>query len=584
MEILSNKTKTQSWLTWFLRGLLFLGILILLVRLIDLQLIRGNYFKLLANENRIRRIAVSAPRGRILARGGEVLVSNKEVKKKIVFNPEKGYEKTNKTEGSGEDELVSDWTRFYLLGEGMAHISGYLGEVNEEELGKVNPECPEKGPASFGKLVGRGGLEEKYDCVLSGIDGEELIEVNASGEKIRTLGEKKAISGVDIKTLIDYGLQKKLTEIIKSAKDLPLDKRGAVIVEDAKSEILALYSFPSFDPNIFVNQEKGNEILKVLNDQSLPLFNRAISGVYHPGSTFKPLVAIAALEEGVIDEDYTYDDKGQIVLKTAYGDFSYKNWYFTQYGGVEGVIKLPQAIARSTDTFFYALGELAGIDNITKWAANFGLNDKLEVDLPSEAGGLIPSPQWKMEVVGERWFLGNTYHLSIGQGYVSLTPLAVNNTIVAIANGGSLCTPKVVDFQKQKNEGYDFPGFAFFDNFFSKNIECRSLEIDKNNIELVKEGMRGACEEGGTGFTFFDFAEKHDGIEVACKTGTAETDDRSEPHAWFVAFAPVEDPDIIVTVLVENGGEGSKVAGPIAREIFDYWLGEAESTQDETGF
>lgn len=528
METLISSRK-QSWLIWFLRGILILSFLILFGKLFELTVIRGEYFRSLANDNRIRRISVIAPRGKIIARGGEILVDNEEIK-------------TNDNDpGIFQDKgVIVEWERKYLLGASIAHISGYLGEVSENELGKISGRCPEKGPRILGSLTGRSGLEEEYDCLLSGVDGELLLEVDAYGENVRVLGRRNPKFGEDLHTNIDSGLQKKLNDLLE-------DNKAAAIVTTPKGEVLALVSSPSYDSNYFVNSDKMQEREKILNDEELPLFNRVIGGKFHPGSIFKPIVATAALEEDVIDEDFTFTDEGQITIKTIYGDYSYRNWYFTQYGGVEGQIDLTRAIARSTDTFFYKIGEMVGVDDIVSWSEKFGLNRKTGIDIPGEIEGLVPSPDWKMNAKGERWFLGNTYHMSIGQGDLAVTPMEIHSAISAIANGGDLCEPKIVGESK-----------------------CVNMDIKKSNINFIKEGMKGACSTGGTAYPFFDFEEKV-GFSVACKTGTAENVGE-EPHAWFTVFAPADDPKIIATILIENGGEGSSVAGPIAREIFNYYF------------
>lgn len=456
-------------------------------RTFELQVIKGSYYRTLSEENRIKRIPILAPRGRILARGGEVL------------------------EGSD-----------------FSHIVGYLGEVNSDEVGKVDPNCPGKGPRYLGQKVGTAGLQQEYNCILEGTDGEELVEVTSTGENVRTLGVRHPVNGRDLVTTIDYGLQREVAKELTS--------KGAIVVSDPKGEILALFSYPSYDPK---------DVVSSLNNPDLPFFDRAISGLYHPGSTFKPVTAIAALEAGVIDKNFTYDDQGVITVN----NFNYGNWYFSQYGRTEGVINLVRAIARSTDTFFYKIGEMVGPDTIAQWAGNLGLDKKTGIDLPGESVGLIPTPAWKKEVKNENWFLGNTYHMAIGQGDVSVTPLEVNSFISAIANNGKLCNTHIGMNVKE---------------------ECRDLKIDKQNIELVKEGMVGVCATGGTGYTFFDF--KSDNLSpVACKTGTAQTSGTEDTHAWFTLFAPVDLPQIVVTVIVERAGEGSKVAGPIARKIMDYW-------------
>lgn len=510
----SYTTNTQSWLSWFVKGLLIFGFLLLMGRLIELQVIKGGYYRGLAEGNRIRRVVIPAPRGLILARGGEILVGNK-----------------------------AEYQRDYSLGEAFAHVSGYLGEVGPGEVGKIDPQCLQKGPKLLGSLVGRGGLEEEYNCLISGVNGEELIEVDTAGKKIRILGRNDPVPGRDIKTNIDYKLQKKAAEVMG-------DRKGVIIISDPTGEILALFSSPSFDPKA---------VSKILNDKDLPLFNRAIGGIFHPGSVFKPLIAIAALEEGEIDGNYTFEDTGVISVKTLYGDYSYSNWYFTQYGKTEGEIGLIRAIARSTDTFFYKLGELTGIEKLDEWMGNFGLKKLTGIDIPGEVKSLIPSPEWKLKEKGEKWFLGNTYHLSIGQGDLALTPLALNNIPSVIASGGKLCKPRIVN-----KEG------------FGKS-DCKDLKIKKENLNLVKQGMVEACSGGGTGYTFFDWTSGSTSLTtdrsgtIACKTGTAETNEDGKTHAWFTLFAPADFPEIVLTVLVEGGGEGSKVAGPLAREIMDYW-------------
>lgn len=477
----------QSWLSWFLRGILILGFLFLVGRTFELQIIKGGYYRTLSEENRIKRVPIIAPRGHILARGGEIL--------------------------EGPD---------------FAHIVGYLGEVDPGEVGKVDPNCPDKGPRYLGQMVGKAGLEFQYNCLLEGTDGEELVEVTSTGKTVRTLGVKNPVPGKDLSTTIDYGLQKEV------AKEL--DKKGAIVISDPQGEILALFSYPSYDPaNVAVS----------LNNPDLPFFNRAISGLYHPGSTFKPVVSIAALEAGVIDKNFTFDDPGVITVN----GFSYSNWYFSQYGRKEGVINLVRALTRSTDTFFYKIGAMVGPDTIAQWAGNFGLDKKTGIDLPAEAVGLIPTPEWKKKVIGENWFLGNTYHMAIGQGDVAVTPIELNNYISAIANGGSLCTTHIA---------------------MNSKSECKTISVEKNNLELIKEGMIGVCATGGTGYTFFDY-KSPTLSPVACKTGTAQIGASEDTHAWFTLFAPANVPQIVLTVIVEKGGEGSKVGGPIARKIMDYW-------------
>jgi len=538
--------KSLKFILWFL---LFFSFAVLFVKLFELQVIKGDYYKNLADGNRIRRVVLKAPRGEILARGGELLAKNEEKEEAIYFNFDKGYyvDDDNNTDNDGgkvEQKIVgvNGWQRFYPLKESASHITGYIGAINEDELGKVATDCVNKGERTIADVIGRSGLEQYYDCLLRGDDGEKLIEVAADGAYVRLLGEKPPVKGADLKTTINYPLQEYVATLLTGVK-------GAVVVSDSKGEVLALYSSPSYDPNIFFGD--SNKVSALLNDKNIPLFNRAISGKYSPGSIFKPIVATSALETKAIDSHYRYQDTGSINFSTAWGNYSFNNWYFTQYGGVEGSIDVTKALARSTDTFFYKVGELTGIDNIVDWSRKFGLSEKTGIDLPGEVAGLVPDQKWKEEVKGERWFLGNTYHFSIGQGDLSITPIEIHSALEAIANGGKVCIPHL-----NSNQGGEI---------------CKSLGIKDENIDLVKDGMKKACSQGGTAYTFFDFKDKT-GIDVACKTGTAQVGTEDDTHAWFSAFAPIKDPEIVLTILIEKGGEGSKIAGPIARQIFDFWF------------
>lgn len=539
-----SSAKPQSWLSWFLRGMLIVGFFILFAKLLEVQIIKGSYYRALSEENRIRHIPIPAPRGRILARGGEVLAGNLEVRKRIKFNAGGPVEITDDLTGASSEEIIKDYRRVYPVGSKAAHATGYLSVVDSTEVGKIDPNCPEKGPRASGSLVGTTGLEEEYQCELQGTSGEELIEVNTSGKKIRTLGRREPVAGIDIKTTINYNLQSEVADDMQG-------KKGAAIVSDAGGEILAFYSEPSFDPNLLVNKNDPKTVSNLLNDSNLPFFNRVISGTYHPGSVFKPIVSIAALSEGTIDKNYLFNDPGVITV----GTYSYSNWFFSEYGRTEGTIGLTRAIARSTDTFFYKIGEMVGPDNIAKWADVFGMDKPTGVDIPAETRGLIPTPDWKKQEIRESWFLGDTYHMAIGQGYVAITPIEENAFIAAIASNGNLCQPRF-------NQG--------------NAAKCKKIDVAQKDLDLVKEGMKEACETGGTAYTFFDFPAKHSGQSIACKTGTAEVGTGGIPHAWFTLFTPIENPEIVATVLVERGGQGSQVAGPIARKIMDYYFSSGQ--------
>jgi penicillin-binding protein 2 len=323
------------------------------------------------------------------------------------------------------------------------------------------------------------------------------------------------------------------------------DRKGAVVASDARTgEILALVSSPSFDPE---------QVEEYLDNKGLPLFNRAVSGEYPPGSVFKVVTATAALEEGKVNELTEIEDTGEIRV----GVWRFGNWYYDQYGRKEGVLRIVRAIARSNDIFFYKLGEWLGIELLSDWAKYFGLASLTGIDLAGEAYGLMPTPAWKEEYKGEQWYLGDTYITAIGQGDILMTPLQVNQMVGIIASRGRLCQPMVVAREPEPN----------------RQDNCQRLDISDRTLETVIEGMRQVCEAGGTAWPLFEFKVKGKRIEVAGKTGTAEFGDpEDKTHAWFSGFAPVTEPEIVVTVLLEAAGDGSDEAAPVAKELLRYWF------------
>lgn len=545
----------------FLASILILVFLFGTARLIDLQIIRGEYFHELAEGNRIRRIPLKSPRGEILDRNGVPLAQNTPVYKLATFSQggvvsetqiisrEEALEIQAK-DAERATQILIETKREYPLGAAAAHVVGYVNEINKDELNEEPDNCPQITQYQLGDLRGRMGVESEFDCILRGVNGEELIEVDTRGRLVRRLGRRDPVAGQSIQLTIDSKLQEKAYEALVNApneegtgkvKDEGGVVRGAFVAQNPESgEVLALISTPSFN---------SNDITALYavwaTDKNLPLFNRAITGTYPPGSTFKLVSATAGLEEGKIDKNYQYEDKGIITVN----DFSYRNWYFTQYGGTEGVINIVRALARSTDTFFYKLGEMVHVSGLVFWAEKFGLGEKTNIDLPGEAKGLVPNPEWKLETKGERWFLGNTYHLSIGQGDLLTTPLQVNRMTSAIASDGNLCAPHVST------------------SYQSQVTSCETIDVSQSTIDIITEGMLAACAEDGTAFPFFNFEPR-----VACKTGTSQFDGSDKTHAWFTAFVP--EADLSATVLIEEGGEGSRVAAPVIREIFDSWLNQ----------
>ena len=307
-------------------------------------------------------------------------------------------------------------------------------------------------------------------------------------------------------------------------------------------EILALVSYPSFDPT---------DIGRAVGDKNNPFFNRAVQGNYPPGSVFKITSALAGLESGRIDANWEVDDVGAFEL----GGERFSNWYFNQYGKKEGLVKIEKALARSNDTYFYKLGEEIGLDALRKTAIALGFGQKTGVDLPDEALGLVPDGVWKRASIGDEWYLGDTMHLMVGQGYMLTTPIQVNGMTSYVASG-KLTKPYIVS---KIESGAGAGEISFGSTFLGGNVASAL------NLQIVREGMKKTCETGGTGAPFFRAKYK-----VACKTGTAE-EVGGKPHAWFTVFAPVENPQIVLTVLVERGGEGSAVAAPVAKEVLDWW-------------
>jgi len=474
---------------------------LLVMRLGSLQILQGGKYRVLAEENRVQKITLPAPRGIIFDRSGTKLADN------ILKNDR--------------------WERVYPLGPSAAHVVGYVGETSENEVGLLKSTG---GKYELKDAIGRVGIEQQYESVLRGVNGGRLVEVNSNGSLARELGHKGPISGQDLHLTIDARLQQVAGEALNG-------KKGAVVASNPKTgEIYVLASGPSYDP-----LDLGEAVI----DNNFPLLNRAIGGVYPPASTFKMITMLAGLTDGKLPKNYTYVDTGIIRV----GTFSYTNWFFTQYGGVEGEIGWSRALARSTDTFFYKVGELTGAEDIAKWATNLGLGNKTGIDLPGEVAGLVPTPNWKKKIRHEQWYLGNTYHLAIGQDDILATPLQINNMTSILASGGLKCKPHLT----------------------GKREACDRLEVDADILKIIKDGMLGACSPGGTAFPLFNFVP-----QVACKTGTAEymrPDGKIGTHAWLTAYAPADDPTISVTALVEAGGEGSRAAAPIVRKILVKYFG-----------
>lgn len=548
--------------------------LMIVLSLFNLQIVKGKYYKNLSDENRTKIKIVPAERGIIFDRENIALVRNVPSYWLSENGKIKFIEKSEALKLMAEGKEVQTGTqREYVFGESMAHVLGYIGQITSEQI--LLPKYKEYHLNDF---VGVMGVEREYESFLKGKDGKELYEVNAKREVIRFLGSQDPIPGKDIKTTLDANLQ---AEVFNAMKDV---KKGAVIVSDANSgDILAMVSKPSFDPNIFTHDESYkssyvyNSVTDVLNDsENQPLLNRAVSGMYPPGSTFKLISAVAALESNKINKNTKIEDTGVIKV----GSFSFGNWFFLSYGRTEGLLDVISALKRSNDIFFYKAAEWTGVHDINRTAVKFGLGEMLGIDLVGEEKGVLPDEAWKKKNIGEAWYLGDTYHFGIGQGYLLTTPLQVNFFTSVFANGGALYRPHLLAEKKQ---------------VISKDF------IKREYISLVREGMRQSCDEGGVAWPLFNFKVKNetlrkgsgqelktderdfvedvasDGakmtrVSIGCKTGTAETYGDKNPHAWITLFAPFYKPEIVVTVLVEYGGEGSNVAAPIAKKILEAYF------------
>lgn len=578
---------------------------ILFVRLFHLTVVRGHEFRRLSDGNRTRELIRHAPRGNFLDRKGKPLTENIEEFRFIKPCGKDGDKEKFCTERLSKSEadklrnaglplgsyLEADHLRRYLYPLSTVFVLGYTGELSNEELSE---EYYNIHNYRRGDRMGRMGGELVFEELLRGKDGKELVEVDASGTIIRTLGSTIEIPGQDITLSIDIELSEKIAEAF------PQGKKGAVIVsKPSTGEILALYSTPSFNPNTFSEGMTQAFYNALLYDSEKPLFNRATGGVYPPGSTFKIVTALAALEEKVINKSTLVEDIGIISI----GSYEFPNWYFNQYGRTEGMVDIIKAIQRSNDIFFYKVGEWLGISKLAIWARKVGIGEPLGIELGGEASGLMPDPDWKKTRFNEEedrtlrkdeWYLGDTYHVAIGQGYLLTTPLQVNAWTNVIANKGIFCKPTVMKTQSP----------SFIQGGARQQISgCKDLRINHETIQLITEGMKKACEVGGTGWPLFNFqvpsskfklndestaASSNILVPVACKTGTAEFGDpEGRTHAWFTAFAPLSDlyinednaknilsgdPEISVTVLVEEGGEGSYVAAPVAKAVLAEWF------------
>jgi len=572
-----------------------------------LQIVKGDYYQALALENKVKLAHTRASRGIIYDNHNEVLVRNvpsfdvvirpKEFSKKdkaqvfqelsnilgepmenleqnfekvdfAMFEPQLlkgniGHDKAIIIQAKSRDfpgvEIEVNAIRDYLDPYYFSNILGYTGKINKQEYEKNKDYL-------LNDVIGKTGLEYVYEKVLRGVYGVNRLEVDSRGEVKRSLVRQEAQAGNNLVLTIDKGLQQKLQDSLLAMLDsLKLKRASAVAIDPRDGSVRALVSLPSFDNNLFGRGITQAEYEQLLNDPDRPLFNRAIAGEYPPGSTFKPLMAAAALQEKVVTSQQEIQDyEGKIVIGNPYNPSQaavFHDWK------AHGTVNLRKAIAESCNVYFYTVGggygniKGLGISKIKKYAEFFGLNAVTNIDLPSERKGLIPDADWKQETQKEKWYIGDTYNSSIGQGNVAVTPLQLARYIAAIANGGILYQPHLLDKVTDENGN-------MVDQF--ESVMVNKDFISKNNIREVQEGMRQTVTSG-SGRLLNGLKGKNGEVKVAGKTGTAQIKD-DKTHAWFVSYAPFENPELALVVLVEEGGEGHSAAVPVAKEALEWYF------------
>lgn len=457
-------------------------------------------------------------------------------------------------------EIKSRLFRHYPLGKTASHMIGYIGRINDKDLENLE----QSGDLSNYKgsdHIGKSGLEQYYERYLHGTTGFQQVEIDADGHAVRILSSNPPVPGDNIVLSADIKIQ----EIAEKAFG---DRRGAMVAINPKTgEVLSYVSQPTFDPNLFVDGI-DSENWKALNESlDKPLINRPLRGVYPPGSTFKPFVALAGLEAGKRLPPYSIQDPGFFTLPG--NRHRYRDWKPSGHGTVD----MQKAITVSCDTFFYGLAQELGIENMTNFVRHFGFGRKSEFDIKGEIEGLLPTPEWKKRRFKQPWYPGETVIVGIGQGYTLVTPLQLAQATAILANNGVAMRPHLVTEIQDPISGQ------------SQKIPHKILDrvqLNPNNVEIVKRGMVDVTMPGGTAASVGANA----GYTIAAKTGTAQVigikqnekynesaiNERYRDHALFIAYAPADDPTIALAVIVENGGHGGSAAGPIARKVMDYYL------------
>lgn len=587
-------------LIWY--GLVFF--LVLLVgRVVYLDVIRAQHYAELSKGNRIRKIVVPAPRGKIMDKFGSVLVrnvpsidvtvvprdlpENYEERQRVIaeivkildldldstsdivesqnrksldavllrenITQEQALIISERTKQLAGIVLENTAIRNYENSLIFAPLMGYDGKITKTEL--------EKNPGYLmTDYIGKAGLEKSYEKYLHGVNGARQVEVDSLGSVKKDLGIIEPQAGKDLILNVDEGLQKKMYDSLTGILENTQTKTAAAIAIDPRNGgVLGLVSLPSYDNNLFAQGIGNDDYRNIVNDKNLPLLNRPVSGEYPPGSTFKMSVAAAALTEGTISPETTLD--------TGAGAITIGSWRFGDWK-THGMTDVRLAIAQSNDIFFYALGggyaHIAGlgIDRIKKYANLFGFGSPTGIDLPNEASGFIPDENWKRTKMGERWYIGDSYHASIGQGSITTTPVQLAAYVASIANGGTLYTPRVVNRIKA-SDGQD--------EYIAPQVSRKDF-VAPEILRIVREGMRQTVTDGTAQ------SLKELPVAVAGKTGTAQFGvGGKQMHAWFVSFAPYDNPEIAMVILVEGGGEGSSSPAVAAtKDVLNYYFSRAK--------
>lgn len=574
-----------------LAGLVIVLFLVLIARLWYLQIAKGGELMDQSEANRRKLLRTRAPRGTILDRKGRVIATSRpqfvvtavpdllrEDKEALatlcdVLHIPPGemqaiFKKGGLRPGSpvrvkidasletvariGELRMslpgVSvelDQIRNYPDGAAVAHIMGYLGEIDEDQLEQARLAGVDYKPGDY---VGKAGLEKQYEADLRGVDGGKEIEVNASGRVVRVLGEKPSTPGRALKLTVDRDLQ------IAAYRALGNQTGAAVAIDPRTGAVLAMVSTPSYDPNIFVKRVRVSDWEKIIGNKNRPLQNRCVNNVYPPGSTFKPIMAIAGLRYGKCNVNTSVSCPGCYYL----GRHRFGCWK------THGHVPFMKAIAQSCDVWFYTLGRKLQINKMAVVAREFGLGQATGIDLPRESQrrdgsvGLMPDEQWKRDRYGEKWYPGETLNASIGQGYVLMSPLQQALACGAVASGGKLYRPYLVNQVLGPNGKV----------LRSADVQLRhTIDAPEGAFGLVQQGMRAAVTSG-TGAV----ANIPD-VPVAGKTGSAEVHGK-KPHGWFICFAPADNPTIAVAAIVEHGWHGATTAAPVCRAVLDVYFGK----------